>query len=185
MAEVPAHHGYALASEGLLVMLGLDQDSRTDEGILVERCPQVVLRAIRERFSKLPPEDQEDFREVFALWLTSTGEDEARMGATLAEILANEPPAVRKVDLTVDISEEAGLKKWLDFISKRIRDARTKAKVNQAELAKRSGLRQGYISRLETGKHSPSFVTLQKIAKALGIPVKELDPTAPDDSELE
>jgi transcriptional regulator with XRE-family HTH domain len=46
------------------------------------------------------------------------------------------------------------------------------------QLARRSGLRQSHISRLERGRHSPSCVTLEKIAQALGIPVSQLDASA-------
>jgi hypothetical protein len=31
-----------------------------------------------------------------------------------------------------------------------------------------------YLARLESGQHNPSLVTLQKLAKALGVPVTEL-----------
>ncbi len=44
-------------------------------------------------------------------------------------------------------------------------------KMTQAELAKISGLTQEYISMVEHGKKSPGFTTLQKLSKALNVPI--------------
>jgi transcriptional regulator with XRE-family HTH domain len=38
----------------------------------------------------------------------------------------------------------------------------------------RAGLSREYVARLETGQHNPSLATLQKLAKALGVPVTAL-----------
>lgn len=46
--------------------------------------------------------------------------------------------------------------------------ARISCKMTQAELAKRSGLRQSNISRIERGDCNPNFSTLKAIAKGLG-----------------
>ena len=44
---------------------------------------------------------------------------------------------------------------------------RLKKNVSQSELARRTSLKQPYISRIEGGKANPSLNTLLKIAKAL------------------
>ena len=47
--------------------------------------------------------------------------------------------------------------------------------LTQDELAKRAKLKKPYISQLETGvRKNPSLSALQRIAKALGVPVTEL-----------
>ena len=46
--------------------------------------------------------------------------------------------------------------------------------MSQQGLAQRAGLSREYVARLETGQHNPSLGTLQKIAKALGVPVTAL-----------
>ena len=46
--------------------------------------------------------------------------------------------------------------------------ARTRAKLSQAELAKRLGTTQSAIARLEGGGVSPSLSTLRKYAEATG-----------------
>ena len=53
-----------------------------------------------------------------------------------------------------------------------IEEARTAEGITQAELARRSGIKQCNISRLETGSTMPSAETLERIAEALGKKVK-------------
>lgn len=47
-------------------------------------------------------------------------------------------------------------------------NARLEQNMTQAELAKRTGIRQSNISRVESGACSPNVATLQEIAKGLG-----------------
>ena len=47
-------------------------------------------------------------------------------------------------------------------------EARTKAGLTQTELARRMGMKQAGIARLESGRHNPSMKTLQKYAAATG-----------------
>ncbi len=74
--------------------------------------------------------------------------------------------------LSMDIKERIGIN---------VRRARLAARLSQeqlvAELETVSGERsldQGYISRLESGKHNPSVVLLWRIAQALGVRISEL-----------
>ena len=55
-----------------------------------------------------------------------------------------------------------------------VRRLRKKRGMSQQGLARRAGLSREYVARLETGQHNPSLGTLQKIAKALGVPVTAL-----------
>ena len=54
---------------------------------------------------------------------------------------------------------------------KRIRLAKD---ITQRQLAQLSGLKQQSISRIESGKMPPSLKTLDKIARALRVDIKEL-----------
>jgi transcriptional regulator with XRE-family HTH domain len=47
-------------------------------------------------------------------------------------------------------------------------EARTRAKLTQAELASKMGTSQSTIARLESGKAAPSLSTLRRLAKATG-----------------
>ena len=59
-------------------------------------------------------------------------------------------------------------------------DARHRAGLTQAELADAMGTARSVVSRLESGRHSPSVDTLAAAAKALGcrleIRLRNLDP---------
>lgn len=49
-----------------------------------------------------------------------------------------------------------------------ILDAREQEGLTQSELARRCGMRQGNLSRIECGAGNPSLSTLQRIAHGLG-----------------
>lgn len=74
--------------------------------------------------------------------------------------------------LSMDIKEQIGIN---------VRRARLEARLSQEQLVAKldamfgeRSLDQGYISRLESGKHNPSIVLLWRIAQALGVSVKQL-----------
>src|SRR5262249_30846685 len=100
------------------------------------------------------------------------------IGDTMLEILEQSPVGVTRFDLAVDPAPGPGLRRWIDFVSERIRGFRTEAGLTQTQLAEKSGLPQSHISRLENGQHSPSRATLERIAAALGRPVSDFDPSA-------
>ena len=50
-----------------------------------------------------------------------------------------------------------------------LRDIREGKFISQVDLAKLSGVTPATISRIESGKHKPRFVTIRKLAKALGV----------------
>ena len=51
-------------------------------------------------------------------------------------------------------------------------DARKNAGMTQKELAERTGIAQGDISKLETGRANPSLKTLQRLAEGMGMRLK-------------
>jgi transcriptional regulator with XRE-family HTH domain len=57
--------------------------------------------------------------------------------------------------------------------------------LTQQELARRAGVPQSVIARLESGKHLPSLRSLEKIAKKLGLQVKlDLVPDAANTGDV-
>ena len=52
---------------------------------------------------------------------------------------------------------------------------RTHKKMTQSEVAERMGIPQSNVSRIESGKTSPSFQTIKAYAKALYILPEQLD----------
>jgi transcriptional regulator with XRE-family HTH domain len=59
-------------------------------------------------------------------------------------------------------------------IGARIRALREQKQFSQGDVEKRSGLLRHYISRVENGRTMPEVDTLQKLARALGVPLHRL-----------
>lgn len=56
-------------------------------------------------------------------------------------------------------------------IGRRIAEERKNAGITQIELAERCGLAQSHIARVEAGRYSVGFDTLESIAEAIGMTV--------------
>ncbi len=59
---------------------------------------------------------------------------------------------------------------------KRVRSTRQEQGLSQEDLAAKAKLHRTYISLIERGKQSATLDTMEKIAAALGVPVKKLMP---------
>ena len=60
------------------------------------------------------------------------------------------------------------------IIGDRLRELREAKKLSQGDIEKRTGLVRPYISRVENGHTVPSIETLEKMARALEIPMYQL-----------
>jgi transcriptional regulator with XRE-family HTH domain len=60
------------------------------------------------------------------------------------------------------------------IISDRLRELREGKKLSQGDIEKRTGLLRCYISRVENGHTVPAIETLEKLARALEIPLYQL-----------
>jgi len=59
-------------------------------------------------------------------------------------------------------------------IGDRLRELREQKKLSQGDIEKRTGLLRCYISRVENGHTVPAVATLEKMARALEIPMYQL-----------
>lgn len=57
---------------------------------------------------------------------------------------------------------------------KKLKQLRLKKNLSQGDIARILGVHRTYISGLERGMRNPSLLTVQKIAKALGVEAKKL-----------
>ncbi len=64
--------------------------------------------------------------------------------------------------------------RFLKEFGARVADVRRKRKMTQEELADRVNLHRTYIGFIEQGKRNPSICNVHKIARVLGISLKEL-----------
>ena len=58
----------------------------------------------------------------------------------------------------------------LDRFATNVRKFRAKKKLSQKALADKIGISVSYVSMLERGQRSPPLETIEKLAKALGVP---------------
>ncbi len=134
---------------------------------------------IDEKSRQLTRKSREELYELQkCLMNADDDEDRAEILDTILEILESKPVKYRQMQEVQVESPKEGMSKWIAFVSKRIKEEREAAGITQTELAEKAGLPQSHISRLEAGHHSPTHLTLQKIAKALKIEMQQLDPTA-------
>jgi DNA-binding XRE family transcriptional regulator len=115
-------------------------------------------------------------------------DEKANILRTLEEISANAPleaPAATVGEWEEKLkTEDSSYAKETDVEAQRLQAFRKKyfslraraGLETQAAVAKKSGLRRGYIAVIETGDHFPQQKTLQKLAVAFGVDVGELLP---------
>jgi transcriptional regulator with XRE-family HTH domain len=60
------------------------------------------------------------------------------------------------------------------LIGECVRELREEKKLSQGDIENRSGLLRAYISRVEHGHVTPTIETLEKIARALEVPLYRL-----------
>lgn len=60
------------------------------------------------------------------------------------------------------------------IIGERLRSLREEKKLSQGDIEKRTGLLRCYISRVENGHTVPALETLEKMARALEVPLYQL-----------
>ena len=57
---------------------------------------------------------------------------------------------------------------------KKLKEVRLKKNLSRGDVARILGVHRSYVSGLERGRRNPSLLTVQKVAKALGVEAKEL-----------
>jgi len=67
-----------------------------------------------------------------------------------------------------------GMEQHRRLLGEAIRAKRRKRRLSQERLAEKADLSTVFISRVERGKESPSVDSLVKIARALGVRVRDL-----------
>jgi transcriptional regulator with XRE-family HTH domain len=59
-------------------------------------------------------------------------------------------------------------------MGRRLKTLREERAMTRAELAEAAGISREYVRRLEAGEYDPTVGMIQKLAKALAVPVTEL-----------
>lgn len=146
----------------------------TSEQQLIAMAAGVVFN----RMHSLPKADRNDLFELIQGWFdTDDPEEIESIRRTMLEIMTDAPVRLRPMVLPPeDVTPDSEAGKLARHIGGTVRDLRGKAGMTQAALAEKSGLTQSHVSRIETGAHCPNHLTMRKLAEALGVEVRVLDP---------
>jgi DNA-binding XRE family transcriptional regulator len=153
---------------------------QTYDGLPEEvRSVILALSILIDRIGSLPKPDRDDLFELLQEWRkASDPEEQQGLRSAMEEILAQIPANVKALDLTENKPLTPGRKKWAEHVGRKIKEMREAAKLTQMQLAEKAGLPQSHISRLENAEYSPTSLTIEKIAKALGVLASKFDPSA-------
>lgn len=136
----------------------------------------LAITVLMDRIMQLKSADQADLMALVSeLQTAAADEDRLAIGRAIREVISGVPVTIERMDLSSGKKKPEGYKNWVQVVSKRVSDARKKAKLTQDQLAAKTGLPQSHISRIEGAKLSPSNATLEKIAAALNLPVDHFD----------
>jgi DNA-binding transcriptional regulator YiaG len=116
-----------------------------------------------------------ELRDLFQKSLDDTERNEIR--DALLEIICPEGVGAEG-NFGAGVSKEtkARIDEYHGNVGKKIRRRREALELTQAKLARMAGIPQSHVSRLEAGKHTPTHITIKKLAKALKTQPKMLDP---------
>lgn len=147
---------------------------------LALRDPIVLaVTVVFDRLGALSKPDRDALAELMVeLPGADSAEERESIRRAMVEILAQSPPSVRELPLAREEPLSGGLRTWAQEVGGRIKRLREQSGLTQIRLAEKAGLTQSHISRLEHADHSPTNMTLQKIADALGVDVGQIDPYA-------
>lgn len=156
----------------LTTRIDLTYDSLPEE----DRLALMAVSVLIQRIQSLAKADRDDLFELFQGLLKTEDRGEIQsIRRTMEEILAQSPVTVRPMPLEEGSPTAKRLNGWADHVGRKIRELREKAGLNQVQLARKSGLTQSHISRLERAQHSATNLTLEKIAAALDVSVRDID----------
>lgn len=134
----------------------------------------MAVTVLMDRLQRLSDHDRNDLVAlVKELAKAQTPEERDEIADTMLEIFEARPSPIREIDFAAE--RPKALERWSDFVGKKVREAREARSMTQEQLSAATGLPQPHISRIENGRLSPSRVTLEKIAVALGKAVQDFD----------
>jgi DNA-binding XRE family transcriptional regulator len=136
----------------------------------------MAVAVIVDRIKRLPTDDKDDLNTLFKELMIADGDEEQEsIVSAIREILDQSPVTARQLEA----EPPKRLLTWMKHTGARIKALRDQAGLTQTQLAEKAGLPQSHICRLETGAHSPTRMTLEKLAAALEIDIELLDAREP------
>ena len=132
-------------------------------------------------FAHLPREQRAGVYGLLEAYAEERGEYERdEIKRTILEILFPDILVLESHAEPVKLDEggeaRARLTEYRKKVGRSIRGQRQALHMTQQELAKRAGIPQSHVSRLERGMHAPTYLTTERIARALKTKPSQLDP---------
>lgn len=143
-----------------------------------------VLRSVMDHVREHPLEDRKLFERMVSIALTAEDPDDRHDAVqTMLEIIRDNGDSTAEVATlmlpNVDSTEKPAnrkLRAWTEYVAAKIRKLREQRGWTQTQLAEEAGLTQSHVCRIENAVHSPSWKTITRIAKALGVAHGDIDP---------
>jgi len=154
-----------------------------DTGAMIRFGLRFVHRAAG-RIVKLTPKDWERAEKLLQSFINATEEEKPEIVDAIAELLFPEETIGGVIDARESTSVESRqrIADYRKKVGEQIQKNRRKQRLTQQQLAKKTGLPQSHISRLEAGRYAPTEATIKRIAKALKTTPSQLDPGFSDDN---
>ena len=143
------------------------------------RPVMLAFSVLIPHLATLPSEDRQEVLRLLNLWsVEEDAADREDLVTAMEEILSQRPVQLRPMNSSVEAPRSPRLRSMTAKIGRGIKRLREKRGWSQTQLAERAGLTQSHVSRLENGEHSPTHLTLSKLAEALEVALESLDPSA-------
>lgn len=136
-------------------------------------------RALLESILGLRPTQRRRVLALSRLYEKARNDQEAaEIAEALAEILFRDPKSLVATSINDEPSKDKGkaLEEHRAYVAGRIKKHRRRLKMSQEELARKAGIPQSHVCRLETAKHAPTYLTIEKLAGAMNVKPSQLDP---------
>lgn len=152
--------------------------------VVVEGLFGFFLKGAR-RLVSLAPDDLKRLKRLAAEFMGSPEQERPEILQSIVELLLPDEH-VGGIDTSpppIDPERREKLDKSRRYIGSQIRLHREAAGLTQEALARKAKLPQSHICRLERGKHVPSHLTIDRVAKALKISPALIDPGRAESTE--
>lgn len=154
-----------------------------DFSMIVKAAFLFIQKGAR-RLVKLSKTEWERLENLAVQLKDASEEERLEIVETILEVVLPEDLVGGVGHSKVDAATKRRVLAFQQSIGSEIRKQRKALRITQQALAAKSGLRQSHVSRIECGEHTPSDLTVEKIARALGVKPSEIDPGYPDSSSL-
>jgi DNA-binding XRE family transcriptional regulator len=156
-------------------------DQEKNWSVIVEGLFGFFLKGAK-RLVSLAPDDLKRLKRLAAEFMGSPEHERPEILQSIVELLLPDEH-IGGVDSTppeIEPARREKLDRSRQYIGSQIKLHRERAGLTQESLARKAKIPQSHVCRLERGKHVPSHITIDRIAKALKISPALIDPGRAD-----